>query len=192
MKPLVSIIVPLYNCERYIGKCINSLLEQSYNHTEIIVVNDGSTDSSDKIMQWLAIADDRIHYICQSNHGVAHARNTALHMMEGEYILFVDADDYLGSNYVEDMVGCAEQNHSDLVISGFTMEEASSGKRTVLMPENYVRFQNEVWAYRLSACCGRMYRKEFWDKYRLEFIQEKTHGQKMYQLPYLRTQWRKI
>lgn len=174
MKPLVSIIVPLYNCERYIGKCINSLLRQSYGHIEIIVVNDGSTDGSDKILQQLVSRDARIRYICQSNHGVAHARNTALKMAIGEYILFVDADDYVDAEYVKGMVDCAERNHSDLVISGFTMEAENGRKIKVLSPDKYERFQNEVWAYRLSACCGRMYRKAFWDRYHLKFIQEQN------------------
>lgn len=173
MKPLVSVIVPLYNCEKYIEKCMASLLEQSYDHIEIIVVNDGSTDNSDEIMQQFIRPDLGIRYVRQANHGVAHARNTALKMATGKYILFVDADDYVGIHYVEDMVVCAEQNHSDLVISGFTMEEENNGKRTSLIPECYERLKNEIWAYRLSACCGRMYRKEFWDKYHLRFIQEK-------------------
>lgn len=173
MKPLVSVIVPLYNCEKFIKKCITSLLNQSYEHIEIIVINDGSTDNSDKIMQQFAGQDSRVQYISQTNHGVAQTRNTALQMMTGEYILFVDADDYVGVHYVRDLVDCAEQNHSDLVISGFTMEGENDGKRTSLIPSNYERLENETWAYRLSACCGRMYRKEFWDKYHLEFVQEK-------------------
>ena len=174
MKPLVSVIVPLYNCEKYIGKCMTSLIEQSYKHIEIIVINDGSTDNSHTVMQQFVEKDSRVRYISGSNHGVAHARNTALQLATGKYILFVDADDYVGVHYVRDMVDCAERNYSDLVIGGFTMEEENSGKKSILLPEHYERFTDEVWAYRLSACCGRMYRKEFWDKYHLEFIQEKS------------------
>lgn len=172
MKPLVSVIVPLYNCEKYIRKCMTSLLGQSYENTEIIVINDGSTDNSDEIMRQLVRQGFGIRYVSQVNRGVAHARNTALQMAAGKYILFVDADDYVGIHYIRDMVNQAEQNHSDLVISGFTMEEENGGKRTILIPESYERLKNEVWVYRLSACCGRMYRKEFWDKYHLQFIQE--------------------
>ncbi len=173
MKPLVSVIVPLFNCEKYIKKCMTSLVEQSYDHIEIIVINDGSTDNSDEIMRQFVSQDSKIRYVYQTNHGVAHARNTALQMATGKYLLFVDADDYVGIHYIRDMVNCAEQNHSDLVISGFTMEEENNGKRTSLIPECYERMKNEIWVYRLSACWGRMYRKEFWDKYHLKFIQEK-------------------
>lgn len=173
MKPLVSVIVPLYNCERYIKKCITSLLQQSYEYIEIIVINDGSTDSSDKIMQQFVGRHSEIRYVYQSNHGVAHARNTALQMATGKYILFVDADDHIGIHYVRDMADHAEQNQSDLVISGFTMEEENGENQTSLVPTHYKRLEDETWAYRLSACCGRMYRKEFWDMYHLEFIQEK-------------------
>ena len=173
MKPLVSVIVPLYNCEKYIRKCMTSLTEQSYKHIEIIVINDGSTDNSHTVMQQFVDRDSRVRYLSGANHGVAYARNMALQLVTGEYIIFVDADDYVGVHYVRDMVDCAEQNHSDLVISGYTMEEETGEKKSVLLPERYERFTNEVWAYRLSACWGRMYRKEFWDKYHLEFIQEK-------------------
>lgn len=173
MKTLVSVIVPLYNCEKYIKKCILSLTKQSYEHIEIIVINDGSTDNSDMIMKQFVGWDSRVRYASQSNHGVAHARNVALQMAIGNYLLFVDADDYVGVNYIRDMVYCAERNHSDLIISGFTMEEENSEKKSILLPECYERFTNEVWAYCLSACCGRLYRKEFWDNYHLKFIQEK-------------------
>lgn len=172
MNPLVSIIVPLYNCEKYIKKCMISLLKQSYEHIEIIVVNDGSTDGSNDIMQRFIHDYSRVKYISQPNHGVAHARNTALAIASGKYILFVDSDDYVGAQYIENMVNCAEENQSDLVISGFTMELENGRKKTALLPTYYERFQNETWAYRLSSCCGRLYLKEFWDKYHLEFMHE--------------------
>ena len=172
MNPLASVIVPLYNCGEYIEKCMTSILKQSYRHIEAIVINDGSTDNSDQIMRHFAGQDPRIKYMFQSNHGVAHARNAALQAAAGNYILFVDADDYIGIHYIRDMIECAEKNGSDLVIAGFTMEDEGGKNRTVLLPQNYERFHNEVWAYRLSACCGRMYRRDFWDKYQIQFVQE--------------------
>lgn len=172
MRPPVSVIVPLYNCEKYIKKCMISLLNQSYENIEIIVVNDGSTDNSDKFMQQFAKQDFRIKYISQSNHGVAYARNKALEIASGKYIIFVDSDDYIGAYYIENIVNCAEKNQSDLAISGFTMEKENGSKQNVLKPGSYERFQNETWAYRLSSCCGRLYLKEFWDKHHLEFVHE--------------------
>ena len=173
MKALVSVIVPMYNCEKYIGRCVRSLIEQTYKQIEILVVDDGSTDSSAETIKELQKSNNNLKYFYQENRGVGIARNKAIEEAVGKYLLFVDSDDYVSNNYIEDMVQSAEKNHSELVISGFTMEEENGGKKSVLSPDSYERFTNEGWAYRLSACGGRMYRKEFWDKYHLEFIQEK-------------------
>ena len=88
---LVSIIIPTYNTEMYISSCINSVLNQSYPNIEIIIINDGSTDNTEK--EILKFKDSRIHYIKQKNQGVSVARNTALKIINGDYFCFLDADD---------------------------------------------------------------------------------------------------
>lgn len=99
-KPLVTLIVPVYNGERYLAECIESILNQDYKKVELILVNDGSTDHSAEILEKYSSRDDRVFVLQQKNSGVSTARNLALHHSHGEYICFVDQDDYIASDYV--------------------------------------------------------------------------------------------
>lgn len=102
--PLASIIVPAYNCEPYIGKCLGSLQGQGFRDFEVIVVDDGSTDGTAAVVDSFVDADSRFRLIRTENHGVSCARNTALDHMAGDYVLFVDADDWVAPDYVETLV----------------------------------------------------------------------------------------
>lgn len=96
--PLVSIIVPVYNTEKYIRECLQSLIHQSYAHIEIIAVDDGSTDNSLKILNDISAKDKRLKIFSQPNQGISAARNFALTKTTGEYVMFVDADDWIDSS----------------------------------------------------------------------------------------------
>ena len=124
MKELVSIIVPMYNVEKYIEKCITSLLEQTYKNCEIIIVNDGSEDKSSEIVEKIATQNGNIKIINQKNSGVSVARNTGIENANGDYIIFVDADDYLAKDFVEYMVKLIKMNNSEFAysISNFKKE----------------------------------------------------------------------
>lgn len=98
--PLISIIVPLYCVESYLSRCIESILEQTYENFELILVDDGSTDGSPVLCDQYAASDNRIHVIHQENKGVSGARNTGLDAAHGEYIAFVDADDWVDPEYI--------------------------------------------------------------------------------------------
>lgn len=100
----ISVIVPVYNVEKYVGKCLDSIINQSYHDLEIIIVDDGSTDESPKICNEFAITDQRIKLIHQNNRGVSIARNTGLKQASGEYVAFVDSDDWLEPSMYENMV----------------------------------------------------------------------------------------
>lgn len=100
--PLVSIIVPVYNTEKYIRECLNSLIQQSYSHIEIIAVDDGSTDNSLCLLKKLAAKDSRLKVFSQPNQGVSAARNLALSKATGTYVMFVDADDWIDSSTIEE------------------------------------------------------------------------------------------
>ncbi len=112
----ISIITPVYNAEKYIERCVNSVLNQTYENIEFIIVNDGSTDNTAKILNRLKKNDSRIMVIHKKNEGVSKARNTALKKATGKYVLFVDADDWLESTMCEDLISHAEKNNSDVVI----------------------------------------------------------------------------
>ena len=100
-KVLISIIVPVYNKEFYIGDCISSLVTQSYSNIEIVLINDGSTDQSGKICKEWAQRDQRIIVLSTNNNGVSAARNAGLDIAKGKYIVFVDADDTLSKKVVD-------------------------------------------------------------------------------------------
>lgn len=113
---LVSVIVPVYNAEAYLPRCIESIISQTYSELEIILVNDGSPDKSGEICQSYEVKDKRIRYIKQKNSGAGGARNTGLSLAKGKYILFVDADDWLDVNAVATFLKIAGEKAADLVI----------------------------------------------------------------------------
>lgn len=117
-QPKVSIIVPVYNVEKYLERCINSLTNQSLKDIEIILVDDSSTDSSLEICQKKALEDSRIKVIHKQNEGAGRARNTALEVANGKYIGFVDSDDYIREDMFKTLYEKAEKYNSDLVMSG--------------------------------------------------------------------------
>ena len=99
--PLISIIVPVYNCENYLDKCINSILSQTYKHFELLLINDGSTDNSSIICDNYQQKDSRIQVFNKENGGVSSARNLGLRNANGEYVCFVDSDDWIDDNYLD-------------------------------------------------------------------------------------------
>ena len=174
MKEKVSIITPVYNCEKYIERCIDSLLKQTHENIEIIMVDDGSKDKSAQIIKEYQKKTDKIIYIYQKNSGPGVARNCAIKKASGKYILFVDADDYISEDYIKDLVETAEKNKSELTIAGYTMVYENGKKEKRVVPEFYERNRAEEWAYRISACCSRMYLRDFWMKYEIQFNEERN------------------
>lgn len=113
----VSIIVPSYNNEEYVDRCINSLLNQDYSEIEIIFVNDGSNDNTDNVVNKY-VDNPKFQYIKQENGGVGAARNTGLKKATGDYITFVDSDDTVTNDYVSKMLNCALKTKADIVVCG--------------------------------------------------------------------------
>lgn len=126
---MISIIIPNYNSEKYISKCLDSILSQNYNDFEVIVVDDGSTDQSAKIIQKYCKKHKEITLICQDNLNAAIARNRGLKTANGDYALFLDSDDELEPNALSDMVETIKKNNLDLVIGGF-VEIKETGEKT--------------------------------------------------------------
>lgn len=119
MDPTVSIIVPVYNCEEYISNCLESILAQTYTNIEIVIVNDGSFDNSEKIVNKFKEQDDRIVYYYQVNSGPSEARNTGISNSRGEYVVFIDSDDTVDKNYVEILLNKMINSGSDFVCCGY-------------------------------------------------------------------------
>ena len=112
---MISVIIPVYNVEKYLDQCIQSVIDQSYTDFECILINDGSTDSSGKICDNWSKIDNRIKVIHQKNQGVSVARNKGIEISQGEYIVFIDSDDWVENYYLSDLM---RDDISDLVISG--------------------------------------------------------------------------
>lgn len=119
---LISIILPVYNVASYLEQCLNSILNQTYSHIEVIAVNDGSTDGSLSILQKNASKDSRIRIINQENIGLSGARNTGLLQAAGEYIMFVDSDDWIDITICEKALSAALKYNSDLVFWSYIRE----------------------------------------------------------------------
>lgn len=116
--PLISVIIPVYNVEYYISKCLDSLLSQSYQHLEIICVEDCSTDNSPRILEYYSKNDDRIKIVYHTeNGGLSKARNSGINIASGEYLTFIDSDDFVSENFVEELVRKAIESNSDVVVS---------------------------------------------------------------------------
>lgn len=118
-KEKVSIIVPVYNVEQYVKRCIESILNQTYKNIEIILVNDGSTDASGEICERYAKENENIIYIEKENGGLSDARNVGLIHSTGDYICFVDSDDYIDNRYVEILLNGVSQDKSDIAVCNF-------------------------------------------------------------------------
>lgn len=119
MVPKVSVIVPVYNCEQYIIECLKSIMNQTYNNIEVVVINDGSTDQSEKMILNVMHADNRIRYINQTNSGPSEARNKGISLSTGKYLVFVDSDDRVNPRYVELLLGKLIESKADLVCCGY-------------------------------------------------------------------------
>ena len=111
---MISVIVPVYNSEKDLEKCLQSISKQTYSEIEVILINDGSTDGSEKICLRFAEQDKRFKYFYQDNAGVSAARNNGLSHISGEYFTFVDSDDWIDETYCEKMLRSAQEHNADM------------------------------------------------------------------------------
>lgn len=135
---MVTIIIPAYNVENYISECLESIVNQTYKNLEIIIINDGSTDRTGEIIESYVNKYSNIKYIYQNNKGVSNARNLGLSHANGEYIMFIDSDDYIDVDLINNMVKKSKQNDADLVITGhIRVSEDSLIKKEIINLDEY-------------------------------------------------------
>ena len=120
-QPLVTVIVPVYQVERYLTQCLHSIVSQTYDRLEIWLVDDGSTDGSAQLCDDWAARDSRIHVIHKPNGGLSDARNAALDVMTGDLVMMVDGDDYVGGDCVETLVRVIGDTDSDMAVGQWQM-----------------------------------------------------------------------
>ncbi len=170
---LVSVIIPVYNVEKYISRCIDSVMNQKYKNIEIILINDGSTDRSGEICEKYAARDPRIQYINKNNEGVSVARNKGLDVAKGDFITFIDADDYVDVDFINTVVEKINKNNSDIIICGNydVDEEYKVIKNSIEAEERCFNSEDairELCKEKLfkSVIWGKCYKRELFNKYK--------------------------
>jgi len=171
---LVSIIIPCYNNAPYLRKCIDSVLCQSYNNTEIIVVDDGSSDEPKSVISDYVIAD-KIKYVKLSHSGVSTARNAGMQKATGEYIIFIDGDDWVEPNHIETLVNGADGCDGSMIVMTIDKDGESSVPEDVIdLFSNYEILSKEIFyllyeRYLLSSPCNKIYQSEIIRKHDIRF-----------------------
>lgn len=172
-KVKISVIIPVYNIEKYLKKCVDSVLHQSFEDYEIILINDGSTDNSFEIVNDYAKQyPDKVIAYSKENGGLSSARNYALDRATGEYITFLDSDDYLDSDYLERLYTAAKENDSDMVCSGQKKVDADGHTLAVL---SYPIDKNPECILRRLNISGKLYRREYIEKHHMRFADGKIY-----------------
>lgn len=173
-KKKVSIIIPIYKAEKYLKKCLDSVIEQTYKNIEIILIDDGSPDDSGKICNQYSEIDRRIVTIHSENRGVSNARNTGVKKATGEYITFIDADDYISNNYIEVLQRLLIENKADISIignderyDGSVIKISEKFKGILTSEETIGKILEEK--YITSVCWGKMYTKKIIKNSQIQF-----------------------
>ncbi|MBS5402038.1 MAG: glycosyltransferase [Bifidobacterium sp.] len=171
--PLISVIVPVYNVKPYIAKCLDSIMRQTYTNIEIIVVDDGSTDGSEHICDEYANKDQRIIVIHQKNGGLAAARNTGIDAAHGEYLGFVDSDDFIEPFMYEKLLNAAQQNSCTLAVCGinYVFDDGKVIPKANIEPNqvfDFPRAITEMNTYRLfdMGAWSKLYKSNLFDDIR--------------------------
>lgn len=178
--PLISVIIPVYNVENFLGRCFRSAAQQTYKNLEIILVDDGSTDASGKLCDQYAKYDRRVKVIHQPNGGLSQARNSGLKIAKGEYLTFLDSDDLFGNNdYLEKMYEGIVQTDSDLAIcaiievrSGSELDYGQNYQTETMFPKATLERMLRERGFNVSAY-AKLYHKNLWSN--VTFPEGKLH-----------------
>ena len=173
----VSIIIPVYNVESYLDRCVDSVLKQSFQDIEILLIDDGSTDKSGLLCDRWAEKDNRVRVIHKVNEGVSAARNIGLDQANGDYIAFVDSDDFIDANMIETLYNTLQIKHADMCICGFVFVDefgnplAEENQSSPITDEILTGFEviqklagDRGWFYHLAW--NKLYRKDLFSDIR--------------------------
>ena len=169
--PLISVIVPVYNVAAWLPRCVDSVLAQTYQNLEILLIDDGSTDASGEICDAYAEKDPRIRVIHKKNGGLSSARNAGLDVSNGQYLGFVDSDDWIEPEMYAEMLALMVRNEAQLVCAGRYDVDGDTGRKTIgLCPKRQERVTGEelagrifLWDHCDSSACDKLYRRELFD-----------------------------
>jgi len=175
--PLISVIVPIYNVELYLDECLDSIFVQTYTNFEVLLVNDGSTDTSCKIAEkYVVKLPDKFKLFNKKNGGLSDARNYGLNKAIGEYVVFIDSDDFIASNMFEKLVQSSIDNDSDIVCSAM-VDVTEQGIKTraippsaIFPPGNYsLNSEDRLLVTSLPNACNKLYKRSLFIQNNIQF-----------------------
>ncbi|HLA56860.1 MAG TPA: glycosyltransferase [Flavobacterium sp.] len=183
----ISVVIPVFNAEKHLSGCIESLLEQTLASSEFIFINDGSTDESQKIIEGFQQKDNRIILFNQENAGVSAARNKGIELAKGDYIGFVDADDAVANDMYATLFALAEAHKTDIVVSNFIAEQDGVVVHSKSFFETnkvfaQIEIQQQILPFFISAdglnsCCTKIYKRDLLQKNQIIFPQGLALGE---------------
>ena len=179
----VSVIIPAYNVEKYIEKCIDSVVKQTYKNLEILVVDDGSKDETGKILDKIKSSDQRIRVVHKENGGVSSARNTGLDIATGDYIAFLDADDYWAEDFVQYMLGMAQKTGADFCVSKYFITKEGEKQISKEIIEELTNVQGTALLLSpdtIVGCHNKLYQRELIERNGLRFSTELFYGEGLF------------
>lgn len=192
MKPIVSVVVPVYNTGRFLERCIKSILDQKFKEIELILVDDGSNDGAEKICGDYQAKYNYIKVIHKENAGLGYARNTGIDEAEGEYVAFVDSDDYLGCDFLYNLYEAIDINKADCAVAGFTAIYSNNRVQFVPCVRKEKLFQEDMIKELLLGSFGalpdnkqdvpygqsvwaRMFRRKLLTENNIRFVSEREY-----------------
>ena len=167
----VSVVIPVYQAEKYINRCLDSLLEQTLKNFELILIDDGSKDNSGKICDEYSRKDSRIKVFHKDNEGVSKARQVGLDLSKGKYVIYVDPDDWVEKDYLESLYNKAVSENADMVICDFWGEYQGKSLYFSQKPsiENSRTVLEEFFPYHNGCTWNKLVRRELFEKYNISF-----------------------
>lgn len=187
----ITVIVPVYNCKKYINRCIKSITNQSHSNMELILINDGSTDGSGTLCDKWAKKDNRIKVIHQKNQGCSKARNVGIDSSTGDYLMFVDSDDYIEKDMLSDTLSILKKHDADIVVADYDRVDTDIDFSRIQRPKGvreysgYSSFENMVVndgleEQRTVVLWGKLYKKDIFKDIRLPVG---VYGEDIYIIP---------
>lgn len=185
----VSIIMPVYNCERFLEDSIDSVLSQTYTDFELIIIDDGSKDNSRKIIEEYALKDQRIKAFYNQNHGVSYTRNYGIEYANGEYIAFIDADDIYNKSYLEEMCRVIATENSDLVccdlkmgyeVNEYYSQDYNIQNNTFCISNEHNSFEKAINLGIGISASTKIFSAKLIDKYNIRFNEKLSYGEDMF------------
>ena len=185
-KNIITVIIPVYNSEKYLEKTIKSILEQTYNNYELILIDNGSTDNSAEICKKYQEKDKRVKFYIQSKKGVSNARNMGIEKATGEFICFVDSDDYVKNDYLSYLYAGISENNADIIISGHTRvnnEREVLEEKEIDNTASYINIDGRNLLF-LPVAAGKMYNVRIIEKGKIDIPKSERMDDLAYSLAY--------